>query len=86
MATRRNGVPHPLGAGRLNADLDVGPAKESIEMETVTYTSALRYDESSQTYYREFDSSRPQYVGQPGPAIDHAWHQLLEGMQRLFKY
>ena len=54
-------------------------------MQKVTYTSAFRYNATSKTYYREFDSSQPQYVGTPTPEIDKAWEELLAGTSsRLF--
>lgn len=60
----------------------VGTAKQSIEMQKVTYTSALRYNETSKTYYRDFDPNLPQYVGKPSPEIDKARHDLLEGKEK----
>ncbi|KAH8589388.1 hypothetical protein B0O99DRAFT_337811 [Bisporella sp. PMI_857] len=58
---------------------DWGPAKAAIEIQQVTYTSAFRYNETSQRYYREFDPNLPQYVGVPSPKIDDAWEELLKG-------
>ncbi|KAF4637376.1 hypothetical protein G7Y89_g727 [Cudoniella acicularis] len=50
-----------------------------IQMKQVVYTSAFRYNETSDSYYREFDPTEPQYVGKPSPEIDNAWHKLLQG-------
>lgn len=58
----------------------LGPAKEAIKLQEVTYTSAFRYNETSKTFYRDFDPDIPQYVGVPSPAIDKAWLELLVGM------
>jgi hypothetical protein len=61
------------------------PAKASIEIQKVTYTSAFRYNATSKTYYREFDPGDQQYVGTPAPQIDKAWEELLAGTPlRLF--
>jgi hypothetical protein len=62
------------------ADFSAAPAKAAIELSKVTFKSALRYNETSKTYYREQDPDQPQYVGPPSPAIDHAWEELLGGM------
>jgi hypothetical protein len=43
------------------------------------YTSAIRYNASDETYYREYDPNAPQYVGNPSQHIDKAWENLLEG-------
>lgn len=56
-----------------------GPAKEEIEMEKVTFTSALLYNVTSKNYYLEHDSTKPRYVGAPEVAIDEAWESLLKG-------
>jgi hypothetical protein len=60
------------------------PVKAAIEMQKVTYTSTFRYNDTSKTYYREFDSSQPRYVGTPTPQIDKAWEELLAGTSRLW--
>jgi len=65
-----------FGAGRL---LGPGPAKASINIQQVEYTSALRYNATSKTYYRDFDPMLPQYVGKPSPEVDKAWEDLLRG-------
>lgn len=48
-------------------------------MQTVRYTSAFRYNETSKEYYRAFDPAQSQYVGKPAPEIDAAWEELLAG-------
>ncbi|KAI9055656.1 hypothetical protein LZ554_000599 [Drepanopeziza brunnea f. sp. 'monogermtubi'] len=55
------------------------PAKASIELQKVTYTSAFRYNATSQGYYREFDPAAPKYIGEPSEEIDAAWMELLGG-------
>ncbi|PVH82565.1 hypothetical protein DL98DRAFT_586552 [Cadophora sp. DSE1049] len=45
----------------------------------VTYTSALRYNDTSKSSYREYDPTSPQYVGTPNKEIDKAWADLLSG-------
>ncbi|KAH7348703.1 hypothetical protein BKA65DRAFT_584537 [Rhexocercosporidium sp. MPI-PUGE-AT-0058] len=55
------------------------PAKASIQLQQVTYTSAFRYNETSQGYYREYEPTAPQYVGTPNKDIDKAWGELLSG-------
>lgn len=67
------------------ADFSVAPAKAAIEISKVTFKSALRYNETSKTYYREHDPDEPQYVGAPSPTIDHAWEELLGGMWPLLR-
>lgn len=66
------------------ADTNSGPAKESIEMQEVTYTSRFRYNATDNSYYREFDPASPQYVGTPTPEIDKAWMDLLAGQYLVF--
>ena len=61
-------------------DFSVAPAKAAIEISIVSFKSALRYNQTSKTYYREHDPDEPQYVGAPSPTIDHAWEELLGGM------
>jgi hypothetical protein len=70
---------HSLQVVRLLMDLNKALAKASIEMQKVTYTSALRYNANSRTYYREFDPSELKYVGARTPEIDKAWAELLAG-------
>ena len=75
----------PLTPSHRFSNVLQAPAKASIEMQKVTYTSAFGYNATSKTYYREFDSSQPQYVGTPTPEIDKAWEELLDGTSsRLF--
>lgn len=50
----------------------------------MTYTSAFRYNATSKTYYREFDSGKPQYVGAPAREIDGA--PLLAGTFKIAKW
>jgi len=69
----------PLTPSHRFSNILQAPAKASIEMQKVTYTSAFRYNATSKTYYREFDASQPQYVGTPTPEIDKAWEELLAG-------
>ncbi|KAG0647667.1 Cyclochlorotine biosynthesis O [Hyphodiscus hymeniophilus] len=64
---------------RTGYDTEWEPAKASIDIQKVTYTSALRYNATSDTYYRDFDPSTPQYVGKPNADIDQAWSDLLKG-------
>lgn len=65
--------------------MDAGPAKEAIQIQKVTYTSALRYNSTSKEYYREFDPTKPQYVGKPSPEIDKAWNDLLAGTREMYQ-
>lgn len=51
----------------------------TIETELVTYTSAFTYNATDGSYYRKFDPTEPQYVGNPSPEIDKAWDDLLYG-------
>jgi hypothetical protein len=55
-------------------------------MQQVTYTSAFRYNATSKTYYREFDSGKPQYVGAPAPEIDGARDKPLAGTFKIAKW
>ena len=57
-----------------------GPAKASIRLQEVTYTSAFRYNNTSKSYYRESDPASPQYVAAPSRDIDKAWGELLSGI------
>lgn len=66
------------------ADSKLGPAKESIELQEVTYTSKFTYNATDDSYYREFDPAMPQYVGAPTPEIDEAWEDLLAGQYIAF--
>ncbi|KAH6662863.1 hypothetical protein B0J14DRAFT_662461 [Halenospora varia] len=63
--------------------ITTGPAKAAIRMKQVVYTSAFRYNESSDGYYRDTDPTEPQYVGKPSKEIDDNWHKLLHD-QYLF--
>lgn len=68
-----------MGINRAITDHLIGPAKASIQLQQVTYTSAFRYNETSRAYYREYDTSEPQYIGTPNKDIDKAWGKLLSG-------
>jgi hypothetical protein len=61
-------------------------AKAAIKLDKVTYTSAFRYNETSKSYYREFDPTLPQYVGAPGPELDKSWRKLLVGLFCSFSF
>ena len=54
-------------------------SKSSIEFSRVKFKRAFRYNESSNTYYREHDPAEPQYIGPWSPEIDKAWEDLLDG-------
>ncbi|KAH7413046.1 hypothetical protein BKA64DRAFT_703154 [Cadophora sp. MPI-SDFR-AT-0126] len=56
-----------------------GPAKVAIHLQEVTYTSALRYNDTSKSYYREYDPASPQYIGASHEEMDKAWAELLSG-------
>lgn len=58
----------------------VEPARSSIELSKIKFKGGFRYNETSQTYYREHDPAEPQYIGPPSPEIDQAWEELLGGM------
>lgn len=65
-------------------DTEWGAPKSAIAMQNVTYTGALRYNDTDSTYYREVDPSVPQYVGRPSPEIDKNWMGLLAGEYIVF--
>ncbi|KAH8821797.1 hypothetical protein F5884DRAFT_769083 [Xylogone sp. PMI_703] len=58
---------------------ELEPMKSAIEIVNRRFTGSLKYDENG-TLYRDTDPTEPQYVGEPGPAIDKAWHDLLDGL------
>ncbi|QGA18663.1 hypothetical protein EYB26_006348 [Talaromyces marneffei] len=58
---------------------DFVPVKTTIALEEASFTGGLLYDENG-TLYQEVDSGQPQYVGLPGPHIDKAWKDLMNGL------
>ena len=79
MASQPNGVEISVEASLAGVDELTGPAKGSIRLQEVRYTSAFRYNDTSKSYYREYDPASPQYVGTPSRDIDNAWGELLSG-------
>ena len=50
-----------------------------METHLVQFTSALRFNETINKPYREYDPVARQYVGPPNEDIDGAWDDLLKG-------
>ena len=58
------------------------PLRSALELERVTFTGGLDFDENG-TLYRTIEPGSPQYVGKPNPEIDANWESLLEGMSTV---
>ena len=56
-------------------------AKAQIELEKVLFTGGVHFNQTTGHVYIP-DTPGPKYVGQPGPEIDSAWDDLLEGNRR----
>jgi hypothetical protein len=61
-------------------EIDVAAAKGQIELQKVTFTGGIHYDDHGHVYIKEVPG--PKYVGPPEPAIDAAWDELLKGKSR----
>jgi hypothetical protein len=46
---------------------------------TTIFDDQLQYNDTSKEFWRDLDTSLPQYFGPPGPEIDRAWAELLRG-------
>lgn len=46
---------------------------------STTFDDQLRYNTTSHEFWRDLESSSPQYFGPPSPEIDFAWARLLLG-------
>lgn len=54
--------------------------RSEIELQQVTFTGGIHYDETGHVYIEE--TAGPRFVGLPEPAIDEAWESLLRGTHR----
>jgi hypothetical protein len=60
-------------------------AEEAIQLrKQVIFGSALKYNATSDLFYRDSDPGTIQYVGTPTPEIDQAWLDLLAGIPLVF--
>jgi len=74
------GILRPSFPGKTMLKWPSDPPKSAITLDhQVTFGSRIKYNETSQTYYRETDATKPQYVGKPSKEIDDAWEDLLSG-------
>lgn len=64
---------------------DLPDAQRTIQVEKHRFTAALR-DHSNGSLYMVSDTSKPQYVGLPTPAIDANWDALTHGMPLPFSH
>ncbi|KXL43994.1 MAG: hypothetical protein FE78DRAFT_541918, partial [Acidomyces sp. 'richmondensis'] len=73
--------PHPIrglyGSFKDGFDTDLEIVRSEIELQQVTFTGGIHYDETGHVYIEE--TAGPRFVGLPEPAIDEAWESLLRG-------
>lgn len=58
----------------------IGSAFGAIEIEKVTFTGGLRFDDQGRMY-RTIDPDAVDYAGDPSPSVDEAWRKMIDGEQ-----